>query len=193
MSTEGPAQDMSADEFAEFNRLAVMMESFVRSPLPLRFPFPSEANTNSQHSHFRRAFRTLHKAATTRTLPPNTTPRTLIFTGLNFCRSLSTHHAIEEAHIFPHLATRMPEFRHSGEEAAELLRHHEVMHEGLEELGPYLERCWKMEEELDLAVLEGLLSWGDVLLEHLDREVEALGAGNMKRYWSLEEVRAMPW
>lgn len=97
--------------------------------------------------------------------------------------------------MFPHLATRMPEFRHSGQggASAELLRHHEVMHEGLERLGPYLERCWAGKEQLDLGVLEGLLDWGDVLMEHLDKEVDALRAGNMRKYWSLEEMRAMPW
>ena len=140
-------------------------------------------------------FTPLREAATTRALPADMSAASLIELGLGFCAALSAHHDIEEAHVFPPLATRMPEFRRpegaSGGAAPELLAQHDIMHEGLGKLRAYLQRC-KGGEALDLGRLEGVLGWGDVLLRHLDEEVEALGAENMRRYWSLEEVKAMP-
>jgi hypothetical protein len=32
-----------------------------------------------------------------------------------------------------------------------------------------------------------------VLWEHLDEEVKTLGADNMRRYWSLDEMKRMPF
>jgi len=39
---------------------------------------------------------------------------------------------------------------------------------------------------------EKMDSWGEVLWKHLDQEVETLGAENMRKYWTLEEMRKMP-
>ena len=35
-------------------------------------------------------------------------------------------------------------------------------------------------------------SFGGVLWQHLDEEVEQLGAENMRRFWTLEEMGRMP-
>ena len=35
-------------------------------------------------------------------------------------------------------------------------------------------------------------SFGAVLWQHLDDEVKELGAENMRKYWTLEEMRRMP-
>jgi hypothetical protein len=49
------------------------------------------------------------------------------------------------------------------------------------------------EKELELTVLKGKMdSWGKVLWTHLDQEVKTLGAENMRKYWTLEEMRRMP-
>lgn len=39
---------------------------------------------------------------------------------------------------------------------------------------------------------EILDSFGEVLWQHLDDEVEQLGAENMRKYWSLDEMRRIP-
>jgi len=35
-------------------------------------------------------------------------------------------------------------------------------------------------------------SWGEVLWTHLDQEVETLGANNMRKYWTKEEIARIP-
>ncbi|KAK6584392.1 hypothetical protein PZA11_002616 [Diplocarpon coronariae] len=109
-----------------------------------------------------------------------------------FCSHLSTHHAIEEQHIFPVLAQKMPEFK-QGKNAAELLRQHEEIHRGMDAFEEYLKRCRSGETELQLSLLkEKMDSWGTVLWAHLDQEVKTLGAENMRRYWTVEEMKRMP-
>ena len=39
---------------------------------------------------------------------------------------------------------------------------------------------------------EKMDSWGEVLWKHLDQEVETLGAENMRKYWTLDEMKRMP-
>jgi hemerythrin-like domain-containing protein len=115
-----------------------------------------------------------------------------INTGLQFCQHLSTHHAIEEQHIFPLLAQKMPEFK-AGRNAAELLRQHKEIHNGLDGFEEYLKMCRSGETELDLRTLKiKMEAFGEVLWKHLDQEVKTLGAENMKRYWSLDEMKRMP-
>lgn len=115
-----------------------------------------------------------------------------ISTGLQLCSHLSAHHSIEEQHIFPVLATKMPEFK-QGKNAAELLRQHKEIHNGMDVFEEYLKKCKNGETELELRVMkEKMDSWGEVLWKHLDQEVKTLGAENMRQYWSLEEMRRMP-
>ena len=124
-------------------------------------------------------------------LQPNPTRK-----GLSLARYLEGHHNIEETYIFPILARKMPEFRTgpgAGAGAGELVRQHRLIHDGMDIFEDYLRRCRSGETELELSVLkEKMDSWGDVLLGHLDQEVKTLGAENMRRYWTLEEVRAIP-
>lgn len=109
--------------------------------------------------------------------------------GVKLCTHLGLHHGIEERHIFPVLAARMPEFQ----DTAELLRQHGEIHRGMDELEAYLRACQAGETELRLGVLKGKMdSWGGVLWRHLDQEVETLAAANMRKYWTLEEMGRMP-
>ncbi|KAI0103836.1 hypothetical protein GGR51DRAFT_561491 [Nemania sp. FL0031] len=74
--------------------------------------------------------------------------------------------------------------------AAELLRQHVEIHKGMDGLRDYLRKCLSGETELQMSALKAQLdTWGTVLWTHLDQEVRTLGAENMRRYWSVEEVR----
>ena len=86
----------------------------------------------------------------------------------------------------------MPEFK-AGRNAAELLRQHKEIHKGMDVFEEYLNKCISGETDLDLSVLKTKMdSWGEVLWKHLDQEVKTLGAENMRRYWTVEEMRRMP-
>jgi len=86
----------------------------------------------------------------------------------------------------------MSEFK-AGKNAAELLRQHKAIHEGMDGFEDYLQRCSSGEVDLELTVLkEKMDCWGEVLWKHLDQEVKTLGAENMRKYWTVEEMRRMP-
>jgi hemerythrin-like domain-containing protein len=109
--------------------------------------------------------------------------------GLQFGHHLTAHHTIEERYFFPMLARRMPEF---DPRRGDLIDQHRQIHEGLEVFEAYLRGCRSREHELDLAVLrEKMESWGDILWTHLDQEVKTLGADNMRRYWSKDDMAQM--
>ena len=88
------------------------------------------------------------------------------------------------------LARKMPAFR----KELQLLTQHKEIHKGLEKLRDYLEECRTGERELRLDELKEVMDgFGEVLWEHLDAEVKELGAENMKKFWSVEEMRRMPF
>ena len=75
-----------------------------------------------------------------------------------------------------------------------LITQHEQIHEGLEALEGYLRGCQSGERELRMEEVKGVMDgFGGVLWEHLDEEVRMLGAENVRRYWTLDEVRRMQW
>lgn len=95
-------------------------------------------------------------------------------------------------HIFPVLAKKMPEFK-QGKNAAELLRQHKEIHNGMDVFQAYLQDCKAGREDFELSTLKAKMdTWGTVLWTHLDQEVATLGANNMRKYWSLEEMGRMP-
>lgn len=116
--------------------------------------------------------------------------------GLIFLNHLTQHHNIEETYIFPHLAKKMPEFQNSNKnkKAAELLQQHKEIHKGMDVTEAYLRGCRNREVDLEMSVLKTKLdSWNAVLWKHLDQEVATLGADNMRKYWTIEEVRRIPF
>lgn len=134
----------------------------------------------------------MYTACETNRRPANLSLKQFLSTGLQFCSHLTTHHGIEEQHIFPVLAAKMPEFK-QGRNAAELLRQHKEIHKGMDVFEAYLDKVRSGEEELQLSVLKTKMdSWGAVLWKHLDQEVKTLGAENMRKYWTVEEMRRMP-
>ena len=115
--------------------------------------------------------------------------RQFLQVGLQLCQHLDVHHSIEEQHIFPILARKMPAFK----KELDLLTQHKQIHKGLDVLQAYLEDCRSGEKELRLEELKGVLdTFREVLWQHLDDEVHELRAENMKKYWSPEEMRRLP-
>ncbi|KAF5865088.1 hypothetical protein ETB97_005329 [Aspergillus alliaceus] len=161
---------LSLKDFGAYNRLAAQMDQF--------------------HNHFRLAWNDLQNACAANWKRPNgQKPKQLINTGLRFCSQLDFHHKVEEEHVFPVLARKMPEFR----QKQTLLSQHKKIHRGLAELEEYLEKCRSGEEDLELAEMKRLMdAFGEVLWAHLDEEVRALQAENMRKYWTLEEMRSLP-
>ncbi|OCK78955.1 hypothetical protein K432DRAFT_300900 [Lepidopterella palustris CBS 459.81] len=165
-----PLPKLTPVELRIFNRLAEHMDHF--------------------HNMFRRTWTTLHTACATDTRPPGMSIRAFLTTGLDFCAHLEAHHGIEEAHVFPVLARKMPAFRRE----LQLLSQHQEIHTGLEKMRAYLEECRRGERELRLGELKEVLDgFGSVLWTHLDEEVRELGAENMRRFWTVEEMRRMPF
>ena len=159
-------------------------------------------------------YSTLQTACANNRRPANMTLKQFLDEGIRLARYLDMHHSIEETHLYPLLGRKMPEFRATApppglssgsgkgkkgggkgarKEECELLRQHRLIHEGVDEMADYLRRCKDRECELELGVLKGKLdSWGPVLLQHLDEEVRDLGAEKMRRYWTVQEVKAFP-
>ena len=116
--------------------------------------------------------------------------RSFLAQGLQLCQHLTIHHTIEEQHVFPELATRMSIFAPQDH----LIKQHEQIHEGLEKLEAYLTKCLYGELEVRMEELKVIMdSFGEVLWTHLDLEVKMLGAENMRKYWSKDEIMSMNW
>ncbi|KAK4057238.1 hypothetical protein OIO90_001733 [Microbotryomycetes sp. JL221] len=98
-------------------------------------------------------------------------------------RHLEMHHNIEESYIFPILAKKMPEFGDAHPEE------HKAIHEGK---ALSLFGCKSPEQFSADEMRRILTSWGPVLFYHLDAEVESLKPDNLRKYWTLEEVRRLP-
>jgi len=130
----------------------------------------------------------MYKACENNKRPAGMSIRQFLHTGLEFCSHLEMHHGVEERHVFPLLAKKMPAFR----KELELLAQHKEIHQGLEKFQEYLENCQTGEKELRLSEMKRLMDqFGDVLWRHLDEEVKELGAENMRKYWTLEEMRTL--
>ncbi|MCJ1261592.1 hypothetical protein MMC22_001458 [Lobaria immixta] len=160
---------LSSREFKAYNKMAVYMDYY--------------------HEHFRTMWRTVYSAASSGRRPSHMSLKQFLSTGLQFCQQLEMHHGIEEQYVFPYLAERMPSFRHE----LELLTQHKEIIAGLTKFDSYLEECSVGKRELRLEELKELMdAFGEVLFAHLGDEVEQLGADNMRKYWSMEEVQKMP-
>lgn len=92
--------------------------------------------------------------------------------------------------IFPKLARKQPAFK----KELELLTQHKQIHAGLDKLTKYLSECSSGERELRLPELKEIMDgFGKVLWQHLDDEVKELGAENMRKYWTKEEMVSLPF
>ncbi|KAF2838884.1 hypothetical protein M501DRAFT_935415 [Patellaria atrata CBS 101060] len=142
------------------------------------------------HNHFRHTWNMLYNACTNNKRPAGMSIRQFLAMGSQFCGQLTMHHDIEEMHIFPHLGRKMPAFRNKGIAKEQ----HKQIHAGLEKLEDYLNKCRSGERELRLDEMKGIMDgFGAVLWKHMDDEVVQLGAENMRKYWTLEELRQIPF
>ncbi|KAG0152905.1 hypothetical protein PDIDSM_1864 [Penicillium digitatum] len=159
---------LSASDFRTYNRMEEQMEGF--------------------HNHFRLTWNQLWKACGS-SGKRGLSARQVIMMGLQFCSQLDFHHSIEEQHIFPVLAKKMPEFR----KELELLSQHSQIHAGIEKLENNLDKCRSGEEDLRREKVQRLMEgFGKVLWTYLDQEVQPLGAANMHKFWSLAEMCRLP-
>ncbi|KAI9667618.1 MAG: hypothetical protein M1821_000434 [Bathelium mastoideum] len=166
---EKPLPPLTPGEFRMYNRMADHMEFF--------------------HNNFRHAWTTLHTACTERQRPSHMSLRQFLSLGLDFAHHLTLHHTVEEQHIFPVLAERMPAFQAE----LSLVSQHHAIHEGLEKFEAYLHACRQGERELRWEELKGIMDgFGEVLWQHLDEEVKELGAEQMRKYWTARELRDLP-
>lgn len=71
---------------------------------------------------------------------------------------------------------------------------HLEIHDGLDDVWKYLAAVRKGEEDLKRAEVRRIMdSFGDVLWTHMGEEVEALRAENMSKYWTLEDMKRLPF
>lgn len=141
-----------------------------------------------QHSWFRHTWATIYDICKAAHRPPGMPLRQFFSLGLEFCRQLESHHRNEERFVFPMLARKMPAFRDS----ERMLAQHEVLHAGLKRLEAYLLECKYVEKEMRLSEVKEIMDgFGEGLWGHLDEEVRKLGAENMRRFWTLEEVEGI--
>jgi hemerythrin-like domain-containing protein len=166
---EKPLPKLTPHEFRQYNRMAEHMDYF--------------------HNNFRDTWNTIYSACESQKRPKGMSIKQFLGLGQQFCHHLTVHHTIEEQHIFPILAKKMPAFK----KELELLTQHKQIHKGLDKLEKYLEECSSGERELRMGEMKEILdTFGTVLWQHLDDEVKQLAAENMRKYWSLEEMRRIP-
>ncbi|CAG7854680.1 SubName: Full=Uncharacterized protein {ECO:0000313/EMBL:CCA66418.1} [Serendipita indica DSM 11827] len=105
-----------------------------------------------------------------------------------FRMHITMHHDIEEAHVFPTLAKRMPEFRPNE-------RHknsHKLIHDGLDKIEEAVKRFKEDNSSYNpVEMREAFDSFREPLYRHLAEEVQDLSAENMRKYWSVAEVRRL--
>lgn len=131
----------------------------------------------------------MYDACVAQKRPSGMSIRQFLAAGLEFCHHLHLHHSIEEKHVFPVLAMKMPAFSRE----LELLTQHKQIHKGLDVFQRYLEECKNGEQALELGKMKDIMdTFGTVLWQHLDDEVRELGAENMRKYWTTAEMRRMP-
>ena len=155
----------------------------VRSAEDLEFYGRLAVDMTWYHTHIKKTWDKLYRGTEPGATEP--TDRNLVGLGLSFCNQLQTHHDIEEMYWFPKLGEKMEEFR-PGHFASE---QHKEIHTGLDVLRSHLNECWSGLRTLDRRVVRSILdSFGGVLWQHMTEEVQELGAENMAKYWTREEM-----
>jgi len=105
-----------------------------------------------------------------------------------FCTGLQYHHDLEEAQMFPLLARKMPAFQ----KEYEMPSQHRQIHAGLVQLKRFVEECKSGEQDFRFSEMKRIMdTFGEVLWQHLDEEVQQLGAENMRKYWTLAEMESL--
>ncbi|CAO2655438.1 Nn.00g105020.m01.CDS01 [Neocucurbitaria sp. VM-36] len=171
--------ELNNDEFKLYNKMAAGMDVF--------------------HSGFRAEWEKIYAIGNGGL--HSTTPADFMTMVLEWCRGLDQHHSLEEEHVFPKLAVKMPAFRKdkSGEQSLSgpgyVHEQHRQIHAGLDILHDHV-KTWLAagKNEVDWEHVRKLIdSFGAILWKHMDEEVETLGAANMRLYWTLDEMKQLPF
>ncbi|EPQ27598.1 uncharacterized protein PFL1_04736 [Pseudozyma flocculosa PF-1] len=125
------------------------------------------------------------------------TVTSILQTSLTLCHHLHVHHSIEEHHIFPRLAAKMPQFGQHDQhvrEHAQMTRHVDALERyctlALRELRKGKGAAGAFEVQ-QMRILVGALE--DTLLPHLQEEEESLKAENLKRAgFDVSEISRIP-
>ncbi|BGO89789.1 hypothetical protein NBRC10512_004442 [Rhodotorula toruloides] len=139
------------------------------------------------HAYFRHSFRQLFELSDGSFNERGMTVRDFMRLAEDFLMHLEFHHSIEEQHIFPILAKRMPQFRVDHQEE------HDTIHKGMHELR-WLAKRFKLDPTAYSPdeFRQNLVSWGPLLFYHLDAEVASLKPDILRRYWTLQEAKHLP-
>ncbi|KAJ9111069.1 hypothetical protein QFC19_001267 [Naganishia cerealis] len=110
---------------------------------------------------------------------------------------LEMHHQIEEKHIFPILARKMPQFKAGARESGAHLKSHKQIHNGSLGMDKYAALLTKYAADptsySPTELRENMDSWREVLFHHLEEEVHDLSGDSMRKAgWTLNEVKGMP-
>ncbi|EIM83064.1 uncharacterized protein STEHIDRAFT_141577 [Stereum hirsutum FP-91666 SS1] len=143
------------------------------------------------HDHFKTEFNSLYELADGTFAKRGMSLNAFLNKANELIHYLTIHHTIEERHIFPVLAKRMPMF--AMENDGVHLESHKGIHHGLEDLTNLVTKYKKDPTSYKPEEFRACLdSWRQVLFTHLDDEVADLKGENMKKYWTLAEVDRIP-
>ncbi|OJD14227.1 hypothetical protein AJ78_05413 [Emergomyces pasteurianus Ep9510] len=178
---------------SEEQKNGTLLSEAPASPLPELSAEDFKVYNCYAHTAFRNTWTTIYDACVSNELPKAMSLDQLIETGKSFCNDLRAHHDLEEQMIFPYFSERMPAFGDKNHKD-DLLSQHEQIHTGLTKILEYLLACEGRQKEFELKDLKAIMDvFGEVLWLHMDDEVDQLRAENMRKYWSLEEIKAMPF
>ncbi|KAJ7579134.1 hemerythrin HHE cation binding domain-containing protein [Mycena floridula] len=144
----------------------------------------------SFHRYFKQEFDTLYQLADGSFAKRGMSLGMYLESAKQMNNHLNMHHTIEESHLFPILAKKMPQFSVDNDDAH--IQSHRGIHEGLDSLLALLKK-WKQDPSTySPEEMRGCLDgFREVLFKHLDEEVADLQGENMQKYWTLEEVERM--
>jgi hemerythrin-like domain-containing protein len=142
------------------------------------------------HEHFKREFNDIYDMADGSFNKRGMSLQLYLRQANSLNSHLTMHHTIEEREIFPILGERMPPFAINGEHGGAHLMSHEGIHEGLVKLEELVRKFKSDPTSYSPKEMRDCLDgFRQVLFEHLDEEVEDLKGENLKKYWTLEEIR----
>ncbi|KAK7057131.1 hemerythrin HHE cation binding domain-containing protein [Favolaschia claudopus] len=146
---------------------------------------------NQFHSYFKQEFNTIYELADGTFSKRGMSLSLYLEKARQLNTHLTMHHTIEEKHIFPILAKKMPEFALETEHGH--IESHKKIHDGLDELATLVYKFKKEPTTYSPTEMRACLDgFREVLFAHLDEEVSDLQGENMKKYWTLEELEAIP-
>lgn len=162
----------NAADFQSWNRLATGMSSF--------------------HNSFKHRYRTTYDNAAGGFHARGQSLSAFLNEALYLSRSLDMHHRIEEAHIFPLLARRLEQFSPGN---SDHVKAHRAIHDGMAKYEAYIHKAQRDPSSYNAKELRDIMDgFEKVLFDHLDQEVEDIGADSLKKAgFKIEELDDFPF